>query len=129
MLRHNWNEASAPPLQISCNISHLPEASCRPPEVLHMALPQTRSLSFLSDCLFAFRRNPAIAGFAGAAILVAATAIVNRHFAKKAQRDIAQSIVCTARLRLEPARRQLPEKAARLAHAEGGMKRRGYHGR
>src|SRR5690349_19439206 len=52
-----------------------------------MALPQPRSSSFLSDCLVAFRRYPAITAFAGAATLVAATAIVNRHFAKKAQRD------------------------------------------
>jgi len=87
MLRHNWNEASAPPLQMSCNISHFPEASCRPPEVLHMAFPQTRSPSFLSDCLVASRRYPAITAFAAAATLVAATAIVNRQFAKKAQRD------------------------------------------
>ena len=52
-----------------------------------MALPQPRSSSFLSDCLVAFRRYPATTAFAGAATLVAATAIVNRHFAKKAQRD------------------------------------------
>jgi len=76
MLRHNWNEASAPPLQMSCNISHFPEA-----------FPQTRSPSFLSDCLVASRRYPAITAFAAAATLVAATAIVNRQFAKKAQRD------------------------------------------
>jgi pimeloyl-ACP methyl ester carboxylesterase len=52
-----------------------------------MALPQTHFPSLLSDCLFAFRRYPAIAAFAGAATLVVATAIVNRHLAKKAQRD------------------------------------------
>jgi hypothetical protein len=52
-----------------------------------MALLQTRSSSFLSDCLAAFRRYPAITAIAGAATLVAATAVVNRHFAKKAQRD------------------------------------------
>jgi pimeloyl-ACP methyl ester carboxylesterase len=52
-----------------------------------MAFPQTRSSSFLSDCLVAFRRYPAIAAFAGAASFVAATAIINRHFASKAQRD------------------------------------------
>src|SRR4029077_21275361 len=60
---------------------------CRPPEVLHMAFPRTRSPLMLSDRLVAFRRYPAITAFAGAVALVAATAIVNRHFAKKAQRD------------------------------------------
>ena len=52
-----------------------------------MAFSQTRSSAFLSDCLAAFRRYPAIATFAGAATLVAATAIANRHLADKAQRD------------------------------------------
>jgi pimeloyl-ACP methyl ester carboxylesterase len=52
-----------------------------------MAFLQTRSPSFLSDCLVAFRRYPAITAFAAAATIVAATAIVNREFAKKAQRD------------------------------------------
>ena len=52
-----------------------------------MAFSQTRSSSFLSDCLVAFRRHPSITAFAGAATLVAATAIVNQHFAKKAQGD------------------------------------------
>jgi pimeloyl-ACP methyl ester carboxylesterase len=52
-----------------------------------MAFPRTRSSSSLSDFLVAFRRYPAITAFAGAATLMAATAIVNRHFAKKAQRD------------------------------------------
>jgi pimeloyl-ACP methyl ester carboxylesterase len=52
-----------------------------------MALPQTRSLSFLSDCLVALRRYPAITAVAGAATLLAATAMVNRQLAKKAQRD------------------------------------------
>jgi hypothetical protein len=52
-----------------------------------MAFPQTRSPSFLSDCLVASRRYPAITAFAAAATLVAATAIVNRQLAKKAQRD------------------------------------------
>ncbi|MET4770049.1 hypothetical protein ABIA28_002263 [Bradyrhizobium elkanii] len=52
-----------------------------------MAFSQTRSSAFLSDCLAAFRRYPAIAAFAGAATLVAATAIANRHLADKAQRD------------------------------------------
>src|SRR5690348_8847460 len=71
----------------SCNISHFPEASCRPPEVLHMALPQKRFSSFLSDCLVTFSRYPAITAFAGAATLMAAAAIANWHYAKKAQRD------------------------------------------
>jgi pimeloyl-ACP methyl ester carboxylesterase len=52
-----------------------------------MAFPQTRSPSFLSECLVAFRRYPAITAFAAAATLVAATAIANRHLAQKAQRD------------------------------------------
>ncbi|MGF6429960.1 pimeloyl-ACP methyl ester carboxylesterase [Bradyrhizobium elkanii] len=52
-----------------------------------MAFPQIRSPSFLSDCLVAFRRYPAITTVAGAATLVAATALVNRKLAKKALRD------------------------------------------
>ena len=52
-----------------------------------MAFPQTRSASLLSDCLVAFRRNPAITTFAGVTALVAATAIANQHLARKAQRD------------------------------------------
>jgi hypothetical protein len=52
-----------------------------------MALPQTRSPSFLSECLVAFKRYPAIAAVAGATAVVAATAIANRHFANKALRD------------------------------------------
>jgi pimeloyl-ACP methyl ester carboxylesterase len=53
-----------------------------------MAFPHTRrSPSFLSNCLSAFRRYPAATVFAGAATALAATAIVNRQFAKKAQRD------------------------------------------
>ena len=52
-----------------------------------MAFPQKRSSSFLSDYLVAFNRYPVMTAFAGAATLVAATAIANRHFAKKAQRD------------------------------------------
>ena len=42
---------------------------------------------FFSDCLVSFRRHPAIIAFAGAATLVAATAIANRQLARKAQRD------------------------------------------
>ena len=52
-----------------------------------MALPQKRSSSFLSDCLVTFSRYPAITAFAGVATLMAAAAIANRHYAKKAQRD------------------------------------------
>ena len=52
-----------------------------------MTLPQTRSHSLLLDCTVALRRYPAIAAIAGAATLVAVTAIVNRQLAKKAQRD------------------------------------------
>lgn len=52
-----------------------------------MALPQKRSSSFLSDCLVTFSRYPAITAFAGAATLMAAAAIANWHYAKKAQRD------------------------------------------
>jgi hypothetical protein len=52
-----------------------------------MAFPQKRSSSFLSDSLVAFSRYPAMTAFARAAALMAATAIANRHFAKKAQRD------------------------------------------
>jgi pimeloyl-ACP methyl ester carboxylesterase len=52
-----------------------------------MALPQTRAPSFLPDCMAALRRHPTITAFAGTATLVAAAAIVNRQFAKKAQRD------------------------------------------
>jgi pimeloyl-ACP methyl ester carboxylesterase len=52
-----------------------------------MAFPQTRSPSFLSNCLAASRRYPAAAIFAGAVTALAATAIVNWQFAKKARRD------------------------------------------
>jgi pimeloyl-ACP methyl ester carboxylesterase len=52
-----------------------------------MAFPQTRSPSFLSNCLAASRRYPAAAIFAGAGTALAATAIVNWQFAKKARRD------------------------------------------
>jgi pimeloyl-ACP methyl ester carboxylesterase len=52
-----------------------------------MAFPQKRSSSFLSDCLVAVSRYPAMTAFAGAATLMAAAAIANRHYAKKAQRD------------------------------------------
>jgi pimeloyl-ACP methyl ester carboxylesterase len=48
---------------------------------------RTRSSSFLSDCLIAFTRHPGATAFAAAGTLVAATAIVNRRLASKAQRD------------------------------------------
>ena len=54
-----------------------------------MTFPQARSSSFLSDCLVYFRRSPAIFAFAGAATLMAATAIANQLLAKKAQLDNA----------------------------------------
>jgi hypothetical protein len=57
-------EATAKPKWMSCNISHLREASCKPLEMLHMAFPQTCSSAFLSDCLVAFRRYPLITAFA-----------------------------------------------------------------
>jgi len=40
-----------------------------------MAFPQKRSSSLLSDCLVAFSRYPVMTAFAGAATLLAATAI------------------------------------------------------
>jgi pimeloyl-ACP methyl ester carboxylesterase len=52
-----------------------------------MAFSQTRSRSLLSKFLSASERRPAIAAGLGAAALLTATAIVNRHFARKAQRD------------------------------------------
>jgi hypothetical protein len=52
-----------------------------------MAVSQRRSRSFLSELLTASQRRPAIAAVAGAAAVLATTAIVNRHLARKAQRD------------------------------------------
>jgi pimeloyl-ACP methyl ester carboxylesterase len=52
-----------------------------------MALPQSRSTSFLSSCVSAFRRYPATTVVAAATGLLAATAAVNRRLADKAQRD------------------------------------------
>ena len=52
-----------------------------------MAFTQKRSSSFLPDCLVTFSRYPAMTAFAGVATLMAAAAIANRHYAKKAQRD------------------------------------------
>ena len=48
---------------------------------------RTRSSSLLSDCLTAFTRHPRATAFAAAGTLIAATAIINRQFANKAQRD------------------------------------------
>jgi pimeloyl-ACP methyl ester carboxylesterase len=52
-----------------------------------MAFPQTRSSSFLSNCLAVFRQYPVTTAVAAAAGILAATAIVNRQLAEKAQRD------------------------------------------
>ena len=52
-----------------------------------MALPQSRSTSFLSSCVSAFRAYPVTTAVAAAAGLLAATAVVNRQLAQKAQRD------------------------------------------
>lgn len=52
-----------------------------------MTLPQSRSTSFLSSCVSAFRRYPATTAVVAATGLLAATAAVNRRLADKAQRD------------------------------------------
>ena len=52
-----------------------------------MAFPQRRSPSLLSNCLAVFRQYPATTAVAAAAGILAATAIVNRQLAEKAQRD------------------------------------------
>jgi pimeloyl-ACP methyl ester carboxylesterase len=55
---------------------------------MHMRLARrTRSSSLLSDCLTAFTRHPRATAFAAAGTLIAATAIINRQLANKAQRD------------------------------------------
>ena len=46
-----------------------------------------RSTSFLSSCIAVFRRYPVTTAVAAAAGLLAATAVVNRQLAQKAQRD------------------------------------------
>jgi len=51
-----------------------------------MAIRQRRP-SLLSEFLVAAGRRPAIAAVAGTAAILAMTAVVNRHFANKAQRD------------------------------------------
>jgi pimeloyl-ACP methyl ester carboxylesterase len=52
-----------------------------------MAFRQTRPRSLISNSLVASGRYPATTAVAGAVTLVAATAIVNRQFARRAQRD------------------------------------------
>jgi pimeloyl-ACP methyl ester carboxylesterase len=52
-----------------------------------MAFQQTRSHSFLSSWLCVFRQYPATTAIGVAAGLLAATAVVNRQLAQKAQRD------------------------------------------
>jgi pimeloyl-ACP methyl ester carboxylesterase len=52
-----------------------------------MAFPRARSTSFLSSFLAVFRRYPVTTAVAAATGLLAATAVVNRQLAQKAQRD------------------------------------------
>lgn len=52
-----------------------------------MALARTSFPSFLYDLQTALRRRPAVAAVAGAAALLAGTAVVNRHLARKAERE------------------------------------------
>ena len=52
-----------------------------------MAFLRARSPSFLSSCVSVFRHYPVITTVAAAAGLLAATAVVNRQLAQKAQRD------------------------------------------
>jgi pimeloyl-ACP methyl ester carboxylesterase len=52
-----------------------------------MASSRKRSPSFLHDLAIALRRRPAVATVAGAAALLAATALVNRQLARKAERE------------------------------------------
>jgi len=52
-----------------------------------MALPRSRSTSFLSSCVSVFRQYPLTTAVAAATGLLAATAVVNRQLAQKAQRD------------------------------------------
>jgi len=52
-----------------------------------MAFHQTQSRTFLSNCLAVLRQNPVATGVAAAAGILAATAIVNRQLAQKAQHD------------------------------------------
>ena len=52
-----------------------------------MAFPRTQSRSFLSSCGSVVRQHPLKTAFATAAGLLAATALVNRQLAQKANRD------------------------------------------
>ncbi|MFK4505509.1 alpha/beta hydrolase [Bradyrhizobium daqingense] len=52
-----------------------------------MTVPHARFPRFLSNCLVALQRHPALATVAGAATLMAGAALINRQLAKKAQRD------------------------------------------
>lgn len=52
-----------------------------------MTFQHARFPRFLSDCLVAARRYPALTTVGGAATLMAAAALINRQLAKKAQRD------------------------------------------
>jgi pimeloyl-ACP methyl ester carboxylesterase len=52
-----------------------------------MAPPRSRSTSFLSSCISVFRQYPVATAVAAATGLLAATAVVNRQLAQKAQRD------------------------------------------
>lgn len=52
-----------------------------------MVSPRTRSPAFLATCLALLKQYPVTAGLAAAAGLLAATAVVNRRLADKAQRD------------------------------------------
>jgi pimeloyl-ACP methyl ester carboxylesterase len=52
-----------------------------------MAFRQTQSRAFLSNCLAILRQHPVATGVAAAAGILAATALVNRQLAQKAQRD------------------------------------------
>src|ERR1700733_12005771 len=54
---------------------------------LQMAFLRKRSTSFLSKGISIFRQYPAATAVTAAASFLAATAVVNGQFAKKAQRD------------------------------------------
>src|SRR3979490_2114869 len=52
-----------------------------------MVFPQTRSPSFLSNCLAVFRHHPVRTAAAAAAGVLVATSMVNRQLAEKARSD------------------------------------------
>lgn len=52
-----------------------------------MTFPHARFPRFLSSCLAALQRHPALTTVAGAATLMAGAALINRQLAQKAQRD------------------------------------------